>query len=81
MGLYLIGWKETETTFKATVGESEVASLTPRANEGATGNPPYTITVTNEDYYEIEVNASEAVDMKIEANGRVIFFGLKAIKE
>ncbi|MBQ8499990.1 MAG: BACON domain-containing protein [Bacteroidales bacterium] len=85
VGFYLIAWKGKTATVKASVDGKEVASITPKANAGATGNPPYTITVTSDDYYEIEVNASEAIDVKVEttdkANGRVIFIGLKAITE
>ena len=85
VGFYLIAWKDKTATVKASVDGKEVASITPKANAGATGNPPYTITVTSDDYYEIEVNASEAIDVKVEttdkANGRVIFIGLKAITE
>ena len=85
VGFYLLAWKGKTATVKASVAGEEVASLSPKANDGATGNPPYTITVTSDDYYEIEVNASEAIDLDVEttdkANGRVIFIGLKAITE
>jgi len=85
VGFYLIAWKDKTATVKASVDGKEVASITPKANAGATGNPPYTITITSDDWYEVEVNSSAAVDMKVEttdkANGRVIFIGLKAITE
>ena len=86
IGFYLVAWKgKTGTEVKATMGDKELALITPVANEGATGNPPYTLTVTEDDYYEIEVNASTAVDVKVEtvdsSKGRVLFIGLKAIKE
>ncbi len=85
VGAYIVAWKgKTATNLKFSVGGTEVMSMTPKANDGATGNPPYTITVTDSDYYEIEVNAEAAMDVKVEttdpAQGRVIFIGLKAIK-
>ena len=70
---------------KFSVDGTEVTTITPAANTGATGNPPYaSITVTESDYFEVEL-PSGATDIKVEtldpANGRVIFIGLKAITE
>ncbi len=84
-GAYIVAWKGTNATnLKFSVNGTEVHSMTPKANDGATGNPPYKITVTESDYYEIEVNADAAMDVKVEttdpAQGRVIIIGLKAIK-
>ncbi len=86
VGAYIVAWKgKTSTNLKFSVGGTEVKSLTPKANDGATGNPPYTITVTEADWYEMDVPTTEAVDVKVEttdpAQGRVIIIGLKAITE
>ncbi len=84
VGAYIVAWNKKTATLKASVNGKEVASISPASNTGAAGNPPYTITVTDSDWYEIEVDATSAIDMKVEtvdpANGRVIIIGLKAIK-
>ncbi len=84
VGAYIIAWKgRTATNLKFSVGGTEVHSMTPAANDGATGNPPYTITVTESDWYELEVNAEADMDVTVETTdpeqGRVIFIALKAI--
>ncbi len=86
IGAYVVAWKGKTATLKASVGGVEVASINPAANASATGNPPYPeFTLTESDYYEIEVNTTEALDVKVEttdpANGRVLLIGLKAITE
>ncbi len=84
VGAYIVAWNKKTATLKASVNGKEVASISPASNTGAAGNPPYTITVADSDWYEIEVDATSAIDMKVEtvdpANGRVILIGLKAIK-
>ncbi len=84
IGAYVVAWKGKTATLKASVGGVEVASINPTANASATGNPPYPeFTLTESDYFEIEVNAEADMDVKIEttdpANGRVLIFALKAI--
>lgn len=84
IGMYMVAWKGKKATLKATADGKEIASISPKANAGATGNPPYTITVTDADYYEIEINSDSATDVMVETldpnNGRVLMIGLKAIK-
>lgn len=85
LGFYCVAWKGKTAQVKFSVDGTEVTTITPAANTGATGNPPYTsITVTESDYYEVDL-PSGATDVKVEtldpANGRVIFIGLKAITE
>lgn len=80
-----MAWKGKTASVKFSVDETEIATITPAANVGATGNPPYaSITVTESDYYEVEL-PSGTTDVKVEtldpANGRVLFIGLKAITE
>ena len=70
---------------KFSINGSEIGTVAPAANAGATGNPPYTITLADTDYYEVEMPSTEGGDVKVEtldnSNGRVIFIGLKAITE
>ena len=85
LGFYCVAWKGKTAQVKFSVDGTEVTTITPAANTGATGNPPYaSITVTESDYFEVEL-PSGATDVKVEtldpANGRVIFIGLKAITE
>lgn len=85
VGFYCIAWKNETAQVKFSVGETELTTITPAANAGATGNPPYTITVADSDYFEVEMPSTEAADVKVEtldpSNGRVIFIGLKTITE
>lgn len=84
LGFYCVAWKGKTAIVKFSVDGTEVTSVSPAANAGATGNPPYTITLAESDYYEVTLPAG-ATDIKVEtldnSNGRVIFLGLKAITE
>ena len=86
IGFYCIAWSgKNSTEVKFSIGGTDLKTLKPAANSGATGNPPYTITVTDSDYYEVEMPSTAAADVKVEttnaSQGRVIFLGLKAITE
>ena len=86
IGFYAIAWSgKNSTEVKFSIGGTTLTTVTPAANSGATGNPPYTITVTASDYYEVEMPSTAAADVKVEttnaSQGRVIFIGLKAITE
>ena len=86
IGFYCVAWKGKTAQVKFSVDGTEITTITPAANAGATGNPPYaSINVTESDYYEVEMPSSDALDVKVETldpnNGRVIFIGLKAIAE
>lgn len=86
IGFYCVAWKNKTAQAKFSVAGTELKTISPASNTGATGNPPYTsITVTDSDYYEIEMPSQDAVDVKVETldpnNGRVLLIGLKAISE
>ena len=81
-----MAWKGKTANVKFSVNGTELATIAPAANVGATGNPPYVaLNVADSDYYEVEVSASTAADVKVEtldpANGRVLFIGIKAIAQ
>ena len=83
IGFYCVAWKGKKAQVKFSVSGTEVTTLNPAANDGATGNAPYTaLNVADSDYYEVEVPAG-ATDIKVEtldaSNGRVLFVGLKAL--
>jgi len=73
---YAITWKDgnpADVVLKN--GEDVIETVTVQPNDGATGNSPYTITVTEADKYEFEV--SEACTITITSDKRVLFFGIK----
>ena len=85
LGFYCVAWKGKKAQVKFSASGSDITTIEPSANTGATGNAPYTnITVTDSDYFEVELPAG-TTDIKVEtldpANGRVLFIGLKAITE
>lgn len=56
LGFYGMAWKGKKATLYIKVdGTDEVKSVELKANDGATGNPPFTITVTDADYYSVEL--------------------------
>ncbi|MBR4817442.1 MAG: hypothetical protein IKZ72_02245 [Bacteroidales bacterium] len=71
IGFYAVAWKGLSTADIDFGGETVTVS----GNEGATGNPVYTISVTDDDYYEIEVSEG---DLAITSAKRVIIFGINA---
>ena len=85
LGFYCIAWKGKTAQVKFSIGGNEITKVSPAANAGATGNPPYTITLADADYYEVEMPSTEGGDVKVEtldnSNGRAIFIGIKAITE
>lgn len=86
IGFYGVSWtKKGKAALKFTSGSNELASVEVNENAGATGNPPYTMTVTDSDWYEIEVSAAADMDIRVEttdtASPRAILIGLKAITE
>ena len=85
IGFYCVAWKGKTAQVKFSVNGTEVTTLNPVANAGATGNAPYTaLNVAASDYYEVVLPAG-TTDVKVEtldsSNGRVLFVGLKAITE
>ena len=83
IGFYCVAWKGKKAQVKFSVSGTEVTTINPAANDGATGNAPYTaLNVADSDYYEVEVPAG-TTDIKVEtldpSNGRVLFVGLKAL--
>ncbi len=79
IGFYAVAWKGKSPVLS--VGTD--FSVSPKANDGASGNPEpeYIITVTSDDYYEVEVNATAETTVQIATDSeRAILFGLNAIK-
>ena len=85
LGFYCVAWSGKKANVKFSVGGTEITTIAPAANSGASGNPPYTITLADSDYYEVEMPSTAAADVKVEtldaSNGRVIIIGIKALTE
>jgi RPA family protein len=83
VSFYAVGWKGTSATLKFSVAGTQVASQAIKANVGATGNAPYTMTVADTDRYSISFDAALAADtdVTVETTGsayRAIIFGIQA---
>ena len=88
---YAVAWKGKATTLEFSTGGVTTGSIDIKANDGATGSTPYTLTVSDKvkegDKYEVVVSEALPTDMDFKittASGkatRAIIFGLKAFKE
>ena len=73
---YAVAWKGTasaDVTFSN--GDAVVKTVTVKGNTGATGNAPYTISVTDADKYEIEL--AQDATITVTSAKRIVFFGIK----
>ena len=82
LGFYCVAWNGKKAQVKLSAGGSEITTINPAANVGATGNAPYAaLNVADSDYFEVQLPAG-ATDIKVEtldpSNGRALFVGLKA---
>lgn len=85
LGFYCVAWvNKTNSPVKFSANGTEIKTITPNANAGATGNPKYTLTLTDADYYTIDVPEG-ATAIKVESTnasqGRVLLIGIKALTE
>lgn len=76
LSFYAVTWKGAGTAeVKFMDGSNEVKSVTVKANDGAAGNAPYTMSVSDGDKYEIELPADKSIT--VTSDKRIIFFGLQ----
>ena len=73
IGFYAVAWKGLSGV-DISFGNGE--TVTVEGNEGAAGNNPYVISVTDNDYYEIEVSQG---DLEISVEKRVVIFGVNPV--
>lgn len=80
---YGIGWAGKDDVFTASFATFTQGEVTLKANSGATGNSPYTITATDSDYYTIEFNVpiEEEMPLTLKSTARCIIWGLQAKTE
>ena len=84
VGFYACAWlNNNATVLTCNVGGQDVA-LNLKANSGATGNPTYTLTLTEADYYTVDI-PSGVTTMTVSTTGtsncRALIIGIKAVTE
>lgn len=82
VSFYGVTWKGKTATLEASVGETQVATQALTANQGATGNAPYKLTVEDSDKYTITLPAKLEADTNVTVttttNARAILFAIRA---
>lgn len=82
VSFYGVTWKGKTATIKALVGETQVATQDLTANEGASGNAPYKLTVEDTDKYTITLPAKLEADTDVTVttttNARALLFAIRA---
>lgn len=82
VSFYGVTWKGKTAAIKASVGETQVATQDLAANEGATGNAPYKLTVEDTDKYTITLPAKLEADTDVTVTtttkARAILFAIRA---
>lgn len=82
VSFYGVTWKGKTATIKASVGETQVATQDLAANEVATGNAPYKLTVEDTDKYTITLPAKLEADTDVivttTTKARAILFAIRA---
>lgn len=82
ISFYGVSWKGKPATVDIQVGGSSLYKQALKANDGATSNSPYTMTITESDHYEYNLDSplAEAVTATVTTDGsntRIILFGIK----
>lgn len=80
---YAVAWKGNPSKLEFSVAGTVLGTQEVAANDGATGNAPYTITVTDADHYVINLPAALEADTEVtvktvETGFRAIVFGVVA---
>ena len=80
---YAVGWKGTSAKLQFSVGGTVAGTQSLAANTGATGNSPYTMTVSDSDHYTFTLGSALETDTEVtvETTGsayRAILFGIQA---
>ena len=83
VSFYGVSWKGKPASVQVLLGETPLYTQAIATNEGASYNSPYTITVTDSDYYTMPLLETLTDDVTVTvtttgSNTRVILFGIKA---
>ncbi len=74
---YAVTWKGAGTADVQLKDDANVVkTVSVKANDGATGNAPFTMTVSEADKYEVEVPAGKTITLT--SDKRIIFFGIQS---
>lgn len=82
IGFYAVGWSGKVGSIVLSVDGSVIKEITAKGNSGASNNQPYTIESSDNDYYEVELDAaSAALTLKFEtkkdnSGNRAILWGV-----
>lgn len=85
IGFYAVTWNKETTTLTFT-GTGVSATVTPAAQSALSNKSPYSLTISDKDYYTVDVNAEAEVTITV-ATGtekgtcRAVIFGLNAVNE
>jgi hypothetical protein len=82
---YAVAWKNYPCTLEFSIGGSVVKTQAIAANDGASNQSPYTISVTESDFYTVTLpaalTAATEVTVKTTGSFRAILFGVNAYTE
>jgi len=83
VGFWGVAWKNKKGTLTVKAGDTTLFEKDLASNDGASNNPPYTITVADSDYYEITLDAALAADTEVtvsttDSAPRVLLWGLNS---
>ncbi|MBR5055000.1 MAG: hypothetical protein IKX07_05380 [Bacteroidales bacterium] len=79
LSFYAIAWNGAAADLIFKVGGKEVKKISPAPNSGLKGNPTYTITVSDSDYYTISFDsATTTVTVETSGGYRAALFGIQA---
>lgn len=80
LSFYGVAWKEKSSKLIVLVNNTEVTTISLKANDGATGSPTYTITLDkSNNYYSVELTGlttSSTITFK-SSGARVLLTGVK----
>lgn len=85
IGFYAVAWNKETTTLTFT-GTGVSATVTPAAQSALSNKSPYSLTISDKDYYTVDVNAEADVTITVatgtvEKTCRAVIFGLNAVNE
>ena len=83
ISFYGVSWKGKASTLSVKLGDNELFSQDLAPNDGAAGNPPFKITVSDSDHYTKTLDAALTSDTTVTvttsgSNTRIILFGINA---
>ena len=83
LSYYAVAWKGNPSKLQFSVGDTVLGAQEVAANDGATGNAPYTLTVADTDHYTLTLSAALEADTEVtvktvETGFRAIMFNVVA---